>query len=431
MRLILANRCGWQTTRLSDVCTVRSEVVPEQEVQTSVVQLLDRISFDEGKVFAGGHTDTKMTQYRAKPGDIVVSKINARKKAIGIVASGRDVGITIHFRALIPDGVKIDTQFLWLALRSSFCTNQFDVETGGIGKGEISEERLLSVQVPLPPLATQRAIVARWQAAQAEIAATDERVHQLEETISENALADIGITLKPLEKKPKAFALSFQDTERFGVEFNRWAWTLEDLLSSTKFVARKLSEVAYINPPNNVGFHPEDLVSFVPMEAVSDKSGEVANPQVKPYREVKSGYTRFANGDVIWAKITPCMQNGKCAIASNLQNGIGFGSTEFHVVRVKNLGELLPAYIWVLLRLKHIRLAAQRYFIGSAGQQRVPADFLEDLHIPIPPLAIQREIVARVQAGRAEIARERQAAQRKAQQAQAEIEALILGTQQL
>ncbi|HOJ15941.1 MAG TPA: hypothetical protein PLC43_02055, partial [Caldisericia bacterium] len=102
IRISLTNRCEWDTVRLGDICKLRFEIVSEQELQEGKIELLDRISFNEGKVFSGKRTVTKMTQYRAKPNDIVVSKINARKRAIGIVPDGNDIGITIHFRSPLP-----------------------------------------------------------------------------------------------------------------------------------------------------------------------------------------------------------------------------------------------------------------------------------------------------------------------------------------
>ncbi len=122
------------------------------------------------------------------------------------------------------------------------------------------------------------------------------------------------------------------------------------------------------------------------------------------------------------------MQNGKCAVARELENGVGCGSTEFHVVRVKDQSSLLPDYVWLLLRLHRVREAAQRYFIGSAGQQRVPAEFLAELHIPIPPIELQYEILERIQQGFEEVARFRAVADQTHAAVEAEIEAMILGT---
>jgi len=114
-------------------------------------------------------------------------------------------------------------------------------------------------------------------------------------------------------------------------------------------------------------------------------------------------------------------------VARNLENGVGCGPTEFHVVRAKDTTQVLPEYLWVILRLRHVREAAQRYFIGSAGQQRVPADFLEELYVPLPPTDIQRAIVRQVVAGRAEVARLREQAAQRAREARAEVEAALLG----
>lgn len=159
------NYCSWPVTPLSKIVTLRFEVAAKSEIIDKHVLLLDRISFDEGKVFAGNHVETKMTQFKAYKGDIIVSKINARKGAIGIVETDIPVGTTSHFRVLIPDNSRIDTKFLQIALRSSFCKNQFEILTGGQGKGEISERRLNSIEVPFPPLPVQQRIVAHWEAA--------------------------------------------------------------------------------------------------------------------------------------------------------------------------------------------------------------------------------------------------------------------------
>jgi restriction endonuclease S subunit len=219
VRISLTNRCNWPTETLNNICSIRFEVVPESELEARQVQFLDRISFDEGKVFFGNRTQTKMTQYRAKSGDIAVSKINARKRAIGIVPEGVEVGLTIHFRALIPDTSKVDTKYLWLALRSEYCRNQFDVETGGIGKGEISEERLLDIRVPSPPLEVQHAIVARWQAAQKSAREAEEQVYKLENAVPRSVLETLGIPFYENKTLPKVFACSWSSLENWGVGY--------------------------------------------------------------------------------------------------------------------------------------------------------------------------------------------------------------------
>ena len=125
------------------------------------------------------------------------------------------------------------------------------------------------------------------------------------------------------------------------------------------------------------------------MEKVSAKYGDADLSLSKAIGKAK-GYTRFKNNDLIWAKITPCMENGKSAVVDKLEGGIGCGSTEFHVFRA--LDEINIHYIHALLRLKSLREHAVLHFTGSAGQQRVSSEFFKELIIPKPPIEKQTEI---------------------------------------
>ena len=117
-----------------------------------------------------------------------------------------------------------------------------------------------------------------------------------------------------------------------------------------------LSKVAEINPsrPQNLGIRDDQQVSFVPMPAVSEQTAAIEHPDMRPYVDVKKGFTYFEENDVLFAKITPCIENGKSAIASGLIGGIGFGSTEFHVIR-SNQPVLLPKYIHYFVRQQSFR----------------------------------------------------------------------------
>ena len=154
-----------------------------------------------------------------------------------------------------------------------------------------------------------------------------------------------------------------------------------------------LEDVALVNPKDN-DFRdlPDDtLVSFVPMRAVSEETATIIDQSVRPLVEVRRGYTVFKDRDVLFAKITPCMENGKCAIATGLKNGLGFGSTEFHILRTGP--RLLAAFLHYFVRSKSFRAAAKQNMRGGAGQQRVPDDFVRKEPIPLPPLSEQRHIV--------------------------------------
>lgn len=159
------------------------------------------------------------------------------------------------------------------------------------------------------------------------------------------------------------------------------------------WVVAPLPDVAEINPakPRSDAAPPDTPVSFVPMPAVDDRSGAITMPQIRPFALVRKGYTAFRDGDVIMAKITPCMENGKAAIARGLMNGLGFGSTEFHVLRSR--GAVLPDFLYHFIRQESFRREAEAEMTGSVGQKRVPREFLEATELPVPPLTEQRRIV--------------------------------------
>jgi type I restriction enzyme S subunit len=156
-----------------------------------------------------------------------------------------------------------------------------------------------------------------------------------------------------------------------------------------------IQDVCFLNPGLPVKLSSDADVSFVPMAAASE-DGQITSRHVRKYREVAKGYTPFVNGDVLWAKITPCMENGKSAIASDLANGTGFGSTEFFVLRSN--GSILPEFLHRFIRQERFRTAARKTMNSAVGQARVPKSFLLSSPIPLPPLAEQRRIVARLEA---------------------------------
>src|SRR5690625_4414598 len=149
-----------------------------------------------------------------------------------------------------------------------------------------------------------------------------------------------------------------------------------------------LPNVCQINP-RRMPMDEKTLVSFVPMSSVSE-SGQLENPEVRSYGEVKTGYTSFVNNDVIIAKITPCFENGKAAHIQNLINGVGFGSTEFHVFRAKDT--CLPQFLFAQLYRESVRSRGVDSMIGNAGQRRVPKNFFEKLPFFLPSIAEQQAV---------------------------------------
>ncbi len=156
---------------------------------------------------------------------------------------------------------------------------------------------------------------------------------------------------------------------------------------------KKLGEIGEINPKFDRKSISENIeVTFLPMRCIEELTGNVDTSITKNLEEVSKGYTSLMENDLIYAKITPCMENGKVAIAKGLKNNLGFASTEFHVIRFKK--NAYNKFFFFYLIQKWIREYAAMNMTGSAGQKRVPATFLKDLLVPLPPLETQQKIVS-------------------------------------
>ena len=161
----------------------------------------------------------------------------------------------------------------------------------------------------------------------------------------------------------------------------KWKWvTLESCVT--------------INP--KVTADDETEVSFIPMPLLQAGYGSVIDTsQVRVWKNVKKGFTKFCEGDVVIAKITPCFQNRKSAIVKNVKNGIGTGTTELHVIRCKE--DVLPEFILYFFKTSYFIKYGIEHFKGTAGQQRIGTSDLKICAFPLPPLAEQKRIVERIQ----------------------------------
>lgn len=160
---------------------------------------------------------------------------------------------------------------------------------------------------------------------------------------------------------------------------------------------KRVHEIAWVNPKLPFENISDDLeVSFLPMKYVEEVINKINLVETKKYGQVKKGFTPMTDGDVIFAKITPCMENGKIAIVHSLKNKIAFGSTEFHVLRCMN--GCFNSYLFYFLVQERTRQEAERNMTGAVGQRRVPKSFLENLVVPLPPtLEEQRLIVSEIE----------------------------------
>jgi type I restriction enzyme S subunit len=156
----------------------------------------------------------------------------------------------------------------------------------------------------------------------------------------------------------------------------------------------RIDDVAPVNPKRALnGTSDEVFVPFVPMAAVAEESGKIDVSERRTAVAVRKGYTRFQPSDVLFAKITPCMENGKLAVVPEFDAPFGAGSTEFHILYPQGVD---PKYLFYWLSQRQFRREAEFNMTGTAGQKRVPTDFLRNAPIPVPEMETQRQIVARI-----------------------------------
>lgn len=194
----------------------------------------------------------------------------------------------------------------------------------------------------------------------------------------------------------------------------------------SKWPTAKLCDVCEINPRFRGTLSHSQIVSFVPMAAVSETTGAIEKQHERTFGEVSKGFTPFQRGDVIIAKITPCFENGKIALAET-PHVYAFGSTEFHVARPGI--QLDRRYLFHFLRRPEIRIEGTKNMTGSAGQRRVPRQFFEALEIPLPPLDEQRQIAAILDKADALRQKRRQAIAKLDQLVQATFLEMFLGAE--
>lgn len=181
-------------------------------------------------------------------------------------------------------------------------------------------------------------------------------------------------------KKEKALPEIAEDEIPFDIP-DTWRWV-------------RVAQIVTLNPKNDLA---DDLeTSFIPMPCVMDGFRNLHTYEVKKWKEIKKGFTHFAEGDIGVAKITPCFQNRKSVIFRNLKNGYGSGTTELTVVRTIN-ETILSEYLLWFFKTEYFIANGVKSFTGTAGQQRIHKDYLATCLIPLPSLAEQKRIVAKIE----------------------------------
>lgn len=293
------------------------------------------------------------------------------------------------------------------------------------GQPNINAEEYQSLEIPLPPSDIQNEIVSIIQTAYSRKQERELEAQQLLASVEGYLFNELGVSSPEIRNglKDRMFLLNRRELEG---RLDPTVYKDGIKLVSTKWDNVKLSKVAFVNPSGAYkGENIEPPISFVPMEVVDERFSEITT-MGETTIEQSSGFTKFMEGDLLWAKITPCMQNGKSAVAKNLTNGLGCGSTEFFVLRPKD-ERLAIEYLHVILHMKCVRETAMLYFGGSAGQQRVSSSFLENFNLPLPPKEKQIEIAHHVYKMRQQAKALQEEGKAILERAKREVEEMIIG----
>jgi len=371
----------------------------------------------------GKEIKTKRQQV-CKANDFLVAEIDAKFGGYGIVPTELNGAIvSSHYFLFEIDTTQLLSEFLEIVVKCNDFSKQVK-STGSTNYSAIRPYHVLGYLIPLPSLEEQNQIVQGYNNRITEAKRLEDEAKSLEDGIEEYLFYELGISKK--EEKPVTKGLNFI----YFLVLSVWGADRllkgrnTKLLESNKYKNELLSSVAFINPQNDLShLNSTSEMSFIPMECISDDYGEVIELR-NGIKENSSGYTKFQEGDLLWARITPCMQNGKSAIVKGLVNGSGYGSTEYHVIRQKQ-SDVRIEYVYHLLRLKSVLEEATNFFTGSAGQQRVPKYYLENLMIPIPPIDVQLEIDSHVKQLKEHIKIKKNQAESNRQLAIAEFESKI------
>ena len=247
--------------------------------------------------------------------------------------------------------------FLFHILNSDFFEQQCVQSSNGVAQKNMSTEWLKNYEIPLYSIKEQLII-----------------------TEILDGIRNI-ISLRNKEKIELESLIKARFVEMFGVPgIDEKGWGLQPLGECCELNPKKALDRRLVS-----GIE----VSFVPMTAIYE-NGAINTSEKRFYGEVKVGFTYFAENDVLFAKITPCMENGKGAVAIGLCNGIGFGSTELHVLRPL-IGKSNPYWLYSLTTFDTFRKDAAANMTGSAGQRRVPIVFLERYKVALPPIELQNQ----------------------------------------
>lgn len=381
---------GWKRMRLEDLCLAKEGLrrgpfgsaikkeffVPEGY---KVYEQANAIHDDayRGRYFIGDDKFNELINFSVRPGDLIVS-CSGTLGRIAEIPNNAVPGVINQ--ALLRIRLKKDmiaTKYFLYNFRSAhFQKKIFDQSQGTAMSNLVGIKDFKLIELKVPPISTQLAIISK-----------------IEELFSE------------LDKGIENLHLAKQQLKAYRQAVLKWAF--EGRLTNKPIDGNELPEewqlveiksIGMLNPkiPDKDSIDLELEIQFLPMKLVEEIVNRFQLSETRKFGDVQKGsYTPFIDGDIIFAKVTPCMENGKIAIVGKLMNGIGFGSSEFHVIRCTE--KLLNKFLFYFIVQDKFRNRAAKAMTGAVGLRRVPKQFIENYIIPLPTIEEQYVIVQEIE----------------------------------
>jgi type I restriction enzyme S subunit len=365
----------WKTVKINDVCLVTDYVANGSFKSLSdnvkyltndgyaiLVRLTDFTKGWNGDYkYVDEHAYNFLTKTKLFAGDLIISNVGEPGKTF--LVPELDMPMTLGPNSILvrPNNNILNTKYFKYLIDSLYGKSLLDKIISGTTQKKFNKTGFRNLEIPLPPLAEQDRIVAKLDAAFTEIDGAIEGSKKQETEVLKYGYRAITNTLK----------------------------NLANIYSS-----KPLNDVVIIQPKKKLALEKiseSDDVSFMGMKelGIEQKYTEAIN--TKPLNEVFKSYQYFEENDVVFAKITPCYQNGKLGIMKNLKNGIGFGSSEFVVLRPNS--EVHSEYIYYCLLDETFRKNGTKNMSGAVGHKRVTKDYYFNYQIAVPPLSMQIECI--------------------------------------
>ena len=365
---------NWEYKKLGDICSIvgrigfrgytRDDLVEKGNgaISLSPSNIIDgKLNFDDKVSYLSWEKYYESPEIMLAEGDVVFTKTASIGKCA--LVKKLPVETTLNPQLVVLKNIQCDSSYLTYTLQDKRFQEAVLSKKGGTSIPTISQAFLGSLPVPVPPIETQKQIVAE--------------LDKINETIE-----DCRELLRNLDALAQSL---FYDT--FGdPAINPKGWRIY-----------KIKDICSVNPTKReIRIPTSSEISFLPMEDLPINARYFTPIKVKTLNEVQNSYTYFSGEDVLFAKVTPCFENGKAGIPVNLINNIGFGSSELFVLR-PNFQIINREYIYSFIRTNHFVSEAIKKLSGTSGLRRVPRTVVENFQIPVPPLELQEKFAERIE----------------------------------